>query len=130
MGVAQRTDATKTLTGIVALGKGSEQDMKLGFAGGLGTFPVWLDATRSYKSIGVATQLDARALGELRSVEKPTVQMSVRDIPAGLAFPNLRVGSRLTLLVSGDTFLDDGPRALRVIGLSGGVGETIGVQAI
>lgn len=128
MDVMQHTDGTKTLTGIIALGKGSEQDMVIGFAGGLGSFPVWLDATKSHKSVDDAPRLDALALGELRSVEQPTAQLTIGSAPATVALPDVRVGSTIRLLSSGDPFITDGTHVLNVIGMSGGPGETVSLE--
>lgn len=128
IGVRQVTDARATLTGVVGIGKGTEQDMVLGFAGALGSFPVWLDATRSFKSVDVAAQLDALALGELRAVEQPTRQLRVSSAPARFAFPGARVGATVRLLVSGDHFIEDGTHVQRVIGLAGDMGSTIRLE--
>lgn len=128
IGVKQKTSGDSTLTGVVGIGKGTEQDMVLGFAGGLNSFPVWLDATRSFKSVDNAARLDALAMGELRAVEQPTRQLSVSSAPASVALPNLRVGSTLRLFVPSDDFIEQGLHIGRVIGLSGGLGNTIGVE--
>lgn len=130
IGVVQKVDAATTRTGVVGLGKGTEHDMVLGFAGGLGKFPVRMDSTRSFKSVDIAAQVDALAMGALRAVETPTGQLALGSIPAVHALPDLKVGSTVRLLISGDDFMEDATRVLRVIGMSGGTSETLGVQAI
>ena len=125
VGVSQATSADKTLTGVIGIGKGSEQDLLLGFAGGLGTFPIRLDGTRQYKTLDTPAALDAAAMGELRTVEHPTVQIGVKSAPAKVALPDVRVGSTLRLRVSGDEFMADGTAVTKVIGVSGSVGSSM-----
>ncbi len=124
-GVTQKTNADKTLTGVIGIGKGSEQDLMLGFAGGLGTFPIRLDGTRQYKTIDTASALDKAAMGELRAVEHPTVQIGVKSAPAAIALPGVGVGTTLRLRIKGDEFIADGTAITKVIGVSGSVGTTM-----
>lgn len=128
IGVKQRTDGRKTVIGVAALGKGSDQDMQVGFAGGLGTFPVWLDKTIAHKSIDDPNQLARLAMGELKAHEHPTVQVTVESAPASIALPDVRVGSTIRLLSQGDAFIADGTHVLKVIGMSGGTGHTVRLE--
>ncbi|MCC2030609.1 hypothetical protein [Microbacterium allomyrinae] len=118
-GVKQKTDALGTLTGVFGLGMGSDEDMRLGIAGGLGVFPVRLEATRSFKSVDDQGTLDTLSMGELQVAKAPVAQVKADTLPVEEAFPNVRVGSTLRLLVQGDEFMEDATTVAKVVGLSG-----------
>ncbi|KKX97743.1 hypothetical protein [Microbacterium sp. Ag1] len=115
-------------TGIIAVGAGHEHDTILGFAGGLNTFPVRLDAVRMHKTVADAAELDALAMGSLRPIQKPIVQVSVTSALAEIALPNVRVGTGINLLRSNGVFAGGGVHHLEVIALSGGPGMKVGLE--
>lgn len=127
LGLKVRTSGRPTNTGIIAVGKGTEHDTVLGFAGGLGTFPVRLDETRMHKSVDDPAILDSLAMGELRTIEKPVKQIRITSAPAELALPNVRVGTRIRALGQPGGFVGAAAE-VEVIGVSFTPSATIGLE--
>lgn len=128
--LVQTMDATKQVTGMFALGNGSEQDMKVGKSPNVGIpgsdIPN-LDTTRPFKSVDNVTELNALALGELKAFREPTTQFSVSTLASGV-LPALVVGSTIKVWVDGDEFMNDGWRTGYLLGMSGDTSEKIGLE--
>lgn len=128
--VTQVTDATKQLSGVFALGAGSEEDMRVGKAGGLaGTDIPDMDTSRSFKDKDVISELDGLALSELKTFREPTVQVGfgtlATETPGADA---LVLGWTLRLWVDGDEFMNDGWRTSYLVGMSGDMSMRVGLE--
>ena len=126
LGLKVRKIGSEVLTGVIGVGQGTGRDTVIGFAGGLGTFPVRLDATKQFKSVSDAAVLDRLAMGELRPVERPVKQVSITKAPVGV-LPNVRVGSGIRLRDIPNGFIG-GTTTLEVVGVSSTPGGFIGLE--
>jgi len=122
-------DGSEMLTGVFAIGKGSEADMRVGEAGFRGN-PVaripYLDSSRSLKEIDDVRELESHGVGELAAHGQPTTQWEMKtraDVAPGLA--QLRLGSILRMRYQDDWWEPDGDIDQYLIGISGGVTNTI-----
>ncbi|WP_159576089.1 hypothetical protein [Microbacterium sp. 8M] len=123
-------DAAKQLTGVFSIGAGSEADMKVGqspFTGIPGTRIPNLDATRSFKTLADDAQLDAAALAELQAFREPSRVVTLGALASDV-LPSMVLGSTLRAWVEGDEFLDDGWYGGTLVGMSGNLSETIGME--
>lgn len=123
-------DASMQLTGVFSLGSGSEADMRVGqspFTGIAGTRIPNLDATRSFKTIADKSQLDQRALAELRAFREPSLAISAATL-ASEVLPSMILGSTVRAWIEGDDFLPDGWLTSTVTGMSGDLSEQITLE--
>lgn len=132
-GVADLTvtdDATKQLTGLFAIGAGSEADMRHGEAGDPGGSLVpFLDASRSYKSIDDVSLLGSYGAAELATHREATNQFDFSVLASGTpSVERLTPGATLRLWFSGDPWIGDGWQDLYLLGLSGDMSEKVKLE--
>lgn len=112
-------DAERMATGIFALGRGNEADMRVGDAAQPVSVGVSRDYTIQASTVDNVTQLNNRAAAELAAVSTPREQwsatVSVKDAPPHV----VRIGSTTRFHLQDHAMLPDGPRQMRVIGYSG-----------
>ena len=106
--VNSTADGTEMLTGVFAIGKGAEEDMRIGEAG-LAELVVrppaipYLDSSRSFKEIDDIGQLNDHGAAELRRYGTPIDQWEMKTRADGRPGADLlRLGSTLRL-----RFVDD-----------------------
>lgn len=111
-------DAERAATGIFTLGRGDEEDMRVGSAAQPVSVGVSRDYSVSTPQIDDFGILDSRAAAELAAVSGPREQwsasVSVKDAPPD----KIRLGSTTRFHVQNHPMLPDGPRQMRVIGYS------------
>lgn len=122
-GVHKRGDGNKRTTGVFTIGAGTEQDM-LVVGRGLGdaaTGPA-LDTTQSNKTdtdvLSVTGQSEASLAKNRYSVEQWDFNL-VADGDPNIDLGNMRLGSTIRLLFSGDFWEADGHLDFKLMGLSG-----------
>lgn len=120
--VEDTVDGTEMLTGVFAIGKGSEADMRVGEAGleGVIASTPYLDSSRSFKELEDIGQLVSHGRGELRAHAAPTHQWELKTL-AG-QYPGadrLRLGSVIRMRYSGDWWEPDSDLDQYLIGIRG-----------
>ncbi|MGO2110735.1 MAG: hypothetical protein ACTH31_03900 [Pseudoclavibacter sp.] len=125
-GLTVAGDGTKQVTGILALGNGTGEDMLTSFAptsgSGATEIPV-RDEKRESKGLKTAAQLQRFADAEYAKWSKVREQLSFKvraDDKLTPAF--VQVGRLLRMDVRGDEWMADGVRKQRVIALKGDMG--------
>ena len=129
-------DATKQLTGIIAVGAGSGADVKvaqagIGAAGTFGTVPR-LDVAHPFGQIEVQTDLQNHANAEIALYQYPTKQWQMSLMADGpVDVGSLVLGSTLRVYNKGRILAPDGWTSQRLIGISGDLSNkiTLDVQA-
>lgn len=116
-------DAERMATGIFALGRGNEEDMRVGSAAQPTSVGVSRDYAISTPKIDDLGVLNSRAAGHLASVSGPREQwsatVSVKDAQPHL----IRLGSTTRFHLQNHAMLPDGPRQMRVFGYSAQLGS-------
>ncbi|MEI3845205.1 MULTISPECIES: hypothetical protein [unclassified Microbacterium] len=113
-------DGSEMATGAFAVGRGSEQDQRIGQAALPETVPVSADYIVPYREIDDQAHLDALALAWVQSHAGPRVQWSTDVLTQDIPPSELRIGSILTALIDQTSpWLDPGIVRRRVIGYSG-----------
>jgi hypothetical protein len=122
-GVHKRGDGNSRTTGVFTIGAGSEEDM-LVVGRGLGdaaTGPA-LDTTQSNKTdtdtASVVGQSEASLAKNRYSVEQWDFSL-IADADPSIDLGNMRLGSTIRLLFSGDFWEADGHLDFKLLGLSG-----------
>lgn len=130
-GDAQPTDVTvvengqEQTTGVFALGKGSEQDMRVGQAALPVSAGLSKDVVVAHKDIDHGGHLFALAQGDLAATKSPTIQWTAKVRTAEVNPATLRIGSTLRTFSQDDEWIEDGWNTHRVIGFSGDYTNTI-----
>jgi hypothetical protein len=126
-GLKEKADGTKQLTGVFALGEGSEVDMLVGRAGAFeGPNIPAMDSAVSFKAVDEKAKLDSLAAATLSAFRKPTSSQTyglrLEAVDLGGSF---NIGSRPRLHVPGDEFSLPGWRPEGyVVSLSGDIAST------
>lgn len=131
-GLKERDDGARQLTGVFALGEGSEADMLVGRAGAFAgpNIPA-MDGTASFKAVADKAHLDALAAATLSTFRKPTTSQTygllLEHVDLG---GTLNLGARPVLYSPGDEFMLPGERpAGYVVSLSGNLtSSAIGLE--
>lgn len=124
-GLAVTDDGANQSTGIWALGAGSEADRLIGYGPSAGAPN--MDFTRPFTSITDLAQLNQLAQGVVAATLGPSTVIDI-GVTAPQVLPGMIPGSVLSVRVMGDEFLNDGTLSGRVVGMSGNLSETIGVE--
>lgn len=139
-GYREHSDGARMLTGVFALGAGSEQDTLVGLSpltGGWDPPMPDMDGILSATSIEDQAQLTAIATGAVKAVRQPAVshefglQLGDPDTPVDLS--TLRLGARTRLWVPADEYVVEGFRDGYVTKLGGDVSSmalTVGVLTL
>lgn len=117
-------DASQQATSVLAVGKGSEADMKVAYARVDSSLPA-LERIEPYKDIDDQNILQSHADADLATFKSPTEQWSASMLAENLP---MQLGSTMRLYFKGDPGASDGWHDLRVIGLSGDTSETVRVS--
>lgn len=129
---AVTADASKQLTGVFGLGKGSEADMKYGLGRNSdvpGPNIPNLDATRSFKTLSDPAVLTQRAVSELRAFRWPSTVTNPNPLAADV-LPSMVLGSTIRAWISGDGFLPDGWASSIVTSMSGDGSERLTLEVL
>ncbi|MWV50057.1 hypothetical protein GRS96_12335 [Rathayibacter sp. VKM Ac-2803] len=123
-----KSDGAGQLTGVFAIGNGSGESMKVGFAGTFENFttPI-LDRTIFGKSDESGGQLEAMAAVDLETHRDPIEQRTFSVLASLLPVPpgRLTIGGRIHLGWFGHVFIDDGWSELYIIAIAGGLDEEL-----
>lgn len=128
-GVHKRGDGNSLTTGVFTIGAGSEEDM-LVVGRGLGTASTGpaLDTTQSNKTdtdtLSVTGQSEASLAKNRYSVEQWDFSLVANGDP-NIDLGNMRLGSTIRLLFSGDFWEVDGHLDFKLLGLSGDMTPTM-----
>jgi len=127
-GVKPTDDGTEMLTGVFAIGKGSEADMLVGEAGlnGAAATTPYLDSSRQFKELEDVGQLVSHGQGELRAHSRPTTQWEMRTLATSHpGVHRLRLGSIIRMRFQNDWW--EGTRDVDqyLIGISGDTTDTL-----
>lgn len=118
--VTESRNGEEQATGAFTVGRGSEQDQRIGQFGLPTSFQVSSDFVIPYREIDDQAQLDALAEAWVTAHAGPRVQWSADVTTQDIDPSVLRVGSALTALVDQkNPWLSPGRVARRVIGYSG-----------
>lgn len=123
-GLKRKRDGTKVLTGVFAIGKGSEKNMRIGRAGGGSTrMTVFRDTANAYKEIDDVARLNAQAESDVEAFGQPTTQWSFSymgdlDPTMGPTVNSTTLGHNMRLLIRNHYHLPDGIYPQYVIELS------------
>lgn len=135
-GLTARLDGKKQVTGILAVGNGTGEDMVTAYAptsgSGASQIPV-RDEKRDAKDLKTASQIQAFATAEYEKWHVPREQLSFKVRLSDDMSPDMvQPGRLLRMDVRGDPWLPNGVREQRVVSLSGdmGMGVTPEVQSI
>ncbi|MGX9349163.1 hypothetical protein [Microbacterium sp. KNMS] len=125
--VSVTVDGRKQLTGAFATGNGTGEDLKVGIAPGgaaVGVIPTrdMVVAGGAERSPGNLAQVASAALSEY---ELPTNQWSFQVHISEETPPTWTPSRRIRLLSAGDLFIPDGEVMLRIISVSGDMGNTL-----
>lgn len=127
-GVTVAENGQKQATGIFTLGKGSEQDMRVGSFALAVSEGLSRDYTRTHKDVDDVTRLNDLALADLNAVKSPTVQWSMKVQASEFPPDELRPGSTVRTFTTGDEWIADGLTTHRILGFSGDFTDTITLQ--
>lgn len=124
-----KRDARKVRNNTVAVGEGSEQDMKVrSNRNPTSPYPM-VEGQGSYKSEKSVTRLAALANGDLVTYGSPSSQLSFDVRASGSpGLPDLRLGAQMRTYSVGDRVIPDGWQSRRLIGFSGSLGEKVSLQ--
>ncbi len=126
-----KSDGSKRLTGVFVTGNGTGEDLVSGWTGSAGDSVIPIrDSSRaggSERDTAVLTRVAEAYFDEWRN---PVVSWSFKVQLEDVSASQVTVCSRIRLITSGDPWIDDGARTLRVISLSGDMtlAVTPGVQ--
>lgn len=115
--VSGQTQGDRMVTAVHAIGKGEEEDMRVGGAEIGGTTPA-LEVARPFKTIDDLNALNAHALSEAETFAVPIMQPAV-TLPASMVMPNLLPGSTVRLLFEDHWWFLDEPMNMRCVSFSG-----------
>lgn len=116
-------DAERMATGMFALGRGNEEDMRVGSAAQPVSVGVSRDYTVQASTIDDVNLLNDRAWSELTAVAGPREQWSASVSVKDARPDQIRLGSTTRFHLQGHPMLPDGPRQMRVIGYSASLGS-------
>jgi hypothetical protein len=112
---SSRTDGGRRATKLLAVGKGSEQDMRVGQAEVGGTSPA-LEMVRPFKDESDVGKLNSLALGALGTFKDDTEQPTL-SVPISTAIAmGFQFGSLVRLLFEDHWWYFDGPQMFELVG--------------
>lgn len=118
-GVSVTEDGQKQATGVFALGKGSEQDMRVGSIALSVTAGISKDFVVPHKDVDDVNRLNSLAASDVTALASPTVQWTMA-VDASIVNPaEVRIGSPVKTWSQGDEWIDDGWTTHRIIAFSG-----------
>ncbi len=124
-GVTVTENGQKQATGIFTLGKGSEQDMRVGSDALPVSAGISKDFVVPHKDIDDVARLNSLATSDVAKLSAPTVQWTL-NVQASVVNPaTLRIGSTIRTWSQGDEWISDGWTTHRVIAFSGDFTEKI-----
>ena len=126
--LSDEEDGSQMLTGLLAIGKGSEQDIRIGKGGaGIDGGPLvpFLDSSQSFKELDDIAVLNSHAQGEVRARRYATKQWSASVRTDSIDVAALRLGATFRLRFSGDEWEDDGATDFYLIAYYGDGTQTL-----
>ncbi|MET0716416.1 MAG: hypothetical protein ABWY57_16035 [Mycetocola sp.] len=127
-GVTVAENAQKSATGIFTIGKGEEQDMRVGSFALDVSEGLSRDYAVSHKDVDNQTRLNSLAQADLGAVASPTVQWTMNVQARDVSPAALRVGSTISTFSKDDEWIDDGLTMHRVLAFTGDFTDTISLQ--
>ncbi len=119
VGVTVAENGQKQATGVFALGRGSEQDMRVGSDALPVSAGLSKDFAVPHKDVDDVARLNSLASADVAALSSPTVQWSMRVNTSVVSPGTLRVGSTVRTFSQGDEWIADGWTSHRVIGFDG-----------
>jgi len=128
-----KEDAAKQTTGVFAVGKGAEADMRVGGAAASVSAGLAKDTLITLKDIDDVAQLNSHAQAELNALYSPTTQWSFNVLASELDtgtqnLGDLTIGSTVRTLSSGDEWIADGVKDHYTVGYTGDYGYSVTFQ--
>jgi hypothetical protein len=119
-------DGLKQVTGVFGIGQGYGLTMAVG--GTANALPYVIPARDTTYPVKMATtpgEAGDLAFARVQKYKYATVQPELTVLATEVSPTDLVLGSTITVTDSDDPFLPDGPTDFRLIGLSGGVGDSL-----
>ena len=120
-------DALKQVTGVFGVGQGSGADLIVGGTPGASVAGIPArDVVVNRRMAKSKPEVSAFAFEQVAAFKWPTTQPSYSTLASGpVPVSDLRIGSLIRTFDEGDPWMPDGWSTHRVVGLSGGVDETV-----